>query len=238
LKPNRALCVAQASMVMAVLPTVCVAALMIVVQTWATFQDPGSAIFIASEKPLVKFMLLVIPYITFLGFLLASIVVATSISHAVGNQNGLYCFFKMKAISANLGPLSCLVLLTLTAGIEVVIMVQWYRRWHDLKKAFPLADKKTHLLICFRACLFNIYTWLSLAASIMIRKKPTLSISYLAVAGLPLAAFLVLGTTTDTLEAWGIRKPAASGTSSKTSQQQQASDIASTATEESAPSGS
>jgi len=138
LKPNLALCVAQASMVMAVLPTVAVAALMIVVQTWATFQDPGSAIFIVSEKPLVKLMLLVSPYITFLGFFLASIVVATSISQAVGNQNGLYCFFKMKAISTNLGPLSCLVLLTLTAVMEAIIVVQWYRRWHDLKKSVPI----------------------------------------------------------------------------------------------------
>ena len=42
-------------------------------------------------------------------------------------------------------------------------MVQWYRQWHGVKKVFPLAVKKAQALICFRVCLFNAYTWLSLA---------------------------------------------------------------------------
>ena len=42
-------------------------------------------------------------------------------------------------------------------------MVQWYRQWQGVKKVFPLAVKKAQALICFRVCLFNAYTWLSLA---------------------------------------------------------------------------
>ncbi|KAF8506759.1 hypothetical protein F5888DRAFT_31680 [Russula emetica] len=51
----------------------------------------------------------------------------------------------------------------MTAALEAAILVQWFRRWHNVKKVFPLAVKKAQVLICFRASLFNAYTWLSLA---------------------------------------------------------------------------
>ncbi|KAH9997712.1 hypothetical protein BJV74DRAFT_248482 [Russula compacta] len=212
-QPNYALCVAQASMIMAVLPMVCVAALVVVLQTGATFQDPGSAIFIASERRSMKFILLATPYATFLAYFLGSILIATSLPNSVWENNGLYCFFQVKAIRHYLGPLSCLVPLAMTAIIEAVIVVQWYRRWKSLKKAFPLADKKAQVLICFRVCLFSAYTLLSLAASILFQRTSTPAVSYLVEAGLPLAAFLSFGTQKDILEAWGIRKAAPSGTS-------------------------
>ncbi|KAI0275013.1 hypothetical protein BC834DRAFT_26319 [Gloeopeniophorella convolvens] len=53
--------------------------------------------------------------------------------------------------------------MALVAILEVVILVQWYRRWVLLKRAFPLADKRSHTIICLRASLFNVYTWLALA---------------------------------------------------------------------------
>ena len=32
-----------------------------------------------------------------------------------------------------------------------------------MKKAYPLAENKAQLLVCSRACLFSVYTWLALA---------------------------------------------------------------------------
>ncbi|KAI0257193.1 hypothetical protein BJV78DRAFT_17117 [Lactifluus subvellereus] len=93
-QPNHALCVAQAAIVMGVLPMVGVAAFIFVLQIWATFQDPGSIVFTTFENRYVLFILLLSPYVTFLCFLLASILVATTLSDSVGARNGLFCFFK------------------------------------------------------------------------------------------------------------------------------------------------
>ena len=46
---------------------------------------------------------------------------------------------------------------------QAVILVQWFQRWHNVKKVFPLAVKKAQALVCIRASLFNVYTWLALA---------------------------------------------------------------------------
>jgi len=148
-QPNRALCVAQAAMIMAVLPTVCIAALMVVLQTWATFQDPGSVIFIASERPYMRFIVLVTPYVTFFGYLLASILVGTSRPDSALSTNGLYCSFHLAAIWHYLTPLSCLVLLALAATLEGIVVVHWYRRWNFMKKSVPVGGQESrgaHLL--------------------------------------------------------------------------------------------
>ena len=43
-----------------------------------------------------------------------------------------------------------------------------------MKKAFPLADRKAQILICFRACLFSVYTWLAFVyvSHLMVRLYP------------------------------------------------------------------
>lgn len=191
-------------MVMAVLPMVSVAILMFVLQTWATFQDPGSAIFVTFERRYMLFILLALPYVTFLGYLIGSIVVGSR-PDSVQNYNGLYCFFKPRAMAHYLGPLSCLVPLAMTAALEAVILVQWFWRWYNMKRIFPLAVKETQVLICIRASLFNVYTWLIVAASVSFQDR-TPSVSYLAEAGVPLVTFLVFGTQRDILEAWRWRR--------------------------------
>lgn len=225
--PNHALCVAQASMVMAVLPMVSVAVLMFVLQIWATFQDPGSAIFVTFEKRYMLFILLAFPYVTFFGYLIGSILVASR-PDAVWNYNGLYCFFKPRAMAHYLGPLSCLVPLAMTAVLEAAILVQWFRRWHNVKRVVPLAVKKAQALICFRASLFNVYTWLSLAATVSFQER-TPSVSYLTEAGVPLVAFLVFGTQRDILGAWRWRREE---DSSETHDQEQDTSITCSTNEE------
>ncbi|KAI0278126.1 hypothetical protein BGY98DRAFT_557570 [Russula aff. rugulosa BPL654] len=93
----------------------------------------------------------------------------------------------------------------MTAVLEAAILVQWFRRWHNVKRVFPLAVKKAQALVCIRASLFNVYTWLALAATISFQRR-TPSVSYLAEAGVPLVAFLVFGTQRDILEAWSWRR--------------------------------
>ncbi|KAH9049382.1 hypothetical protein EDB84DRAFT_1117272 [Lactarius hengduanensis] len=207
-QPNHALCGAQASMIMGAIPMVGVAALTIVLQLWATFQSPGSIVFDTFERPGVSFILLASPYATFFGYLLGSIVVVAHRPDSVWAHNGLYCFFKLKAIWYYLVPVTCLVVIALTALLEAVIVVEWYLRWRSLKKAFPLADKKAQALVCLRVCLFTVYTWFSLAATFMLREESSPAVPYLFLAGLPLATFLVFATQNDILEAWGIRKAA------------------------------
>ncbi|KAH9004071.1 hypothetical protein EDB86DRAFT_2886526 [Lactarius hatsudake] len=175
---------------------------------WATFQSPGSIVFDTFERPGVSFILLASPYVTFFGYLLGSIVVITHRPDSVWAHNGLYCFFNLRAIWHYLVPVTCLVVIALTAVLEAVIVVEWYLRWRSLKKAFPLADKKAQALVCLRVCLFTVYTWFSLAAAFLLREESSPAVPYLFLAGLPLATFLVFATQNDILEAWGIRKAA------------------------------
>jgi len=106
-----------------------------------------------------------------------------------------------------------------TGALEVVVMVQWYWQWQSMKKAYPLAENKAQLLICFRACLFSVYTWLALAMTTTIKAHGAPSVAYFAEAGVPLAAFLVFATQKDILQAWGIRRAAPQGTSVETNLQ-------------------
>lgn len=78
-------------------------------------------------------------------------------------------------------------------------MVQWGQRWYRMKKAYPLAENKAQLLVCTRACLFSVYTWLALAyvphlitnhlylmalsVSITVKANGAPSVAYLAEAG-------------------------------------------------------
>jgi len=194
---------------MGVLPMVGVAAFTVVLRIWAAFQDPGSVVFSTFEKRFVLFVLLLSPYVTFLCFLLVAILVATTLSDSVGARNGLYCFFKPTIIRQYLTPITCTVLVGMTTILAAGIAVQWYRRWHRVKQAFPLAPRKAQAIICFRACLFTAYTWFILFVSLYFQKKES-SVLYLAEAGLPLATFIVFGTQRDMLEAWGILKGAPS----------------------------
>lgn len=207
-QPNHTLCGAQASMIMGAVPMVGVAALTVVLQIWATFQSPGSIVFDTFERPGVPFILLASPYVAFFGYLLGSIVVVTQRPDSVSAINGLYCFFNLRVIWHHLVPVTCLVLIAVTAVLEVAIVVEWYIRWRCLKKAFPLADKKTQALVCLRVCLFTVYTWVALAAALWFRKDSTPAAPYLFEAGLPLVTFLVFAIQKDILEAWGIRKAA------------------------------
>ncbi|KAI9460531.1 hypothetical protein BJY52DRAFT_260378 [Lactarius psammicola] len=195
-------------MIMGAIPMVGVAALTVVLQIWATFQSPGSIIFDTFERPGVPFILLASPYVTFFGYLLGSIVVVTQRPDSVWANNGLYCFFNLKAIWYYLVPVTCLVVVAITALLEAAVVVEWYLRWRGLKKAFPLADQKAQALICLRVCLFTMYTWCALAAALLLRQESTPAVPYLFEAGLPLATFLVFATQQDILEAWGIRKGA------------------------------
>jgi len=170
-QPNHTLCVAQAAIVMGVLPMVGVAAFTVVLRIWAAFQDPGSVIFTMFEKRFVLLILLLSPYVTFLCFLLVAILVATTLSDSVGARNGLYCFFKPTIIQQYMTPITCTVLVGMTAILAAGIAVQWYRRWHRVKQAFPLAPRKAQAIICFRACLFTAYTWFILFVSLYFQKK-------------------------------------------------------------------
>lgn len=207
-EPNHVLCGAQASIIMGAIPMVGVAALTVVLQIWATFQSPGSFISDTFERPGVPFVLLAAPYATFLGYLLGSILIVTKRPDSVWAKNGLYCFFNLRAIWYYLIPLTCLFLTAVTAILEVAILAEWYIRWRGLRKAFPLADKKAQALVCLRVCIFTVYTWFALAASLLLREESSPGIPYLFEAGLPLATFLVFATQEDILEAWGLRKGA------------------------------
>lgn len=209
-EPNHILCGAQASMIMGAIPMVGVAALTVVLQIWATFQPPGSFIFETFERPGVPFILLTAPYAAFFGYLLGSILIVTQRPDSVWANNGLYCFFNLKAVWYYLVPITCLFLIAITAILEVAILVEWYLRWRGLRKAFPLADKKAQALVCLRVCLFTVYTWFSLATALLLRMESSPGIPYLFEAGLPLAAFLVFATQEDILAAWTIRKTAPS----------------------------
>ncbi|THH13585.1 hypothetical protein EW146_g6656 [Bondarzewia mesenterica] len=99
-EPNKSLCIAQASMIMGILPMVCVAGLAAVIQLWATFQDPGSIIFSLSSKTYSTIVLLVMPYLAFLGYTIAGVIVGSRYPKLVKPSNGIYCFHKINAMYA------------------------------------------------------------------------------------------------------------------------------------------
>ncbi|THH05658.1 hypothetical protein EW146_g9842, partial [Bondarzewia mesenterica] len=117
-EPNKSLCIAQASMIMGILPMVCVAGLAAVIQLWATFQDPGSIIFSLSSKTYSTIVLLVMPYLAFLGYTIAGVIVGSRYPKLVKPSNGIYCFHKINVIRLYAEPIPCMVVMATTAGFE------------------------------------------------------------------------------------------------------------------------
>ncbi|ETW87020.1 hypothetical protein HETIRDRAFT_166543 [Heterobasidion irregulare TC 32-1] len=200
--PNKALCIAQASMIMGTLPMMCVAALVLVFQLWVTFQEPGSKIFNTCSNIYIKIALLVAPYTALLGYAVAGIIIGVSRPEVVKPSNGLYCFHKLNSIRRYAEPIPCLILLAATAGFEVAILVQWYRRWYKVKRNFPLATRKLGAMVCLRAGLFTLYSWVALGSSISFVFDTVPALPYMIEAGLPVAAFIVFATQRDVIEAW------------------------------------
>ncbi|KAI0308153.1 hypothetical protein B0F90DRAFT_1665041 [Multifurca ochricompacta] len=134
-------------MVVGIFPMVGVAAFIVVLQTWATFQSPFSTIYNTFERPFVL-----------------------SIRPSKGKATHFSRWYY-------LSPVTSLVLMTVTAVLEVVLAKAL------LKKSVSIGN-----------------------ASVLFQKRLTPAIPYMAEAALPLATFLVFGTQEDILEAWGIRK--------------------------------
>ncbi|KAJ7700828.1 hypothetical protein B0H17DRAFT_1046755 [Mycena rosella] len=148
-------------------------------------------------------LLLASPYLLFLGFSVAMIVLGSLYSQTVSRSRYLfYCTINISAV--NSVPATSAFIMGLVLIFEVLIGVKLYRH----NKAFKSLDRTGHggppRHLIMRVGIFSAYSLVALIGCIGFWASTGGNLPYMIQASLPTAAFLIFGTQYDMLQVWGV----------------------------------
>ncbi|KAF8191624.1 hypothetical protein K438DRAFT_1762793 [Mycena galopus ATCC 62051] len=151
-----------------------------------------------------RFMLLLgSPYILFLIFTVAMVVVGASNEDTVSRSRYLfYCTINLPVV--NVTPATSGLIMLVVILLEVLTGIELYRRQKALKNMARVQQDGPPLHLFVRVGIFSLYSVLSLASCIGFWSKTGDDFPYIVQASLPTAAFVIFGTQQDFLRAWGI----------------------------------
>lgn len=172
------------------------AGLSFVIHLWLSLQKGGT-------RRWQMFLLLASPYIMFLGFSVAMIVLGSMYPETVSRSRYLfYCTINLAVVNAVPGTSALIMGVVLI--FEILVGIKLYRH----SKAFKAMDRTGtntppfHLFV--RMGVFSGYSLLALVACIAFWSSSGDNLPYFIQASLPTAAFLIFGTQRDILQAWRI----------------------------------
>ncbi|KAJ7491048.1 hypothetical protein FB451DRAFT_1124663 [Mycena latifolia] len=151
-----------------------------------------------------RFMLLLAsPYILFLGFSIAMIVLGSLYPETVSRSRYLfYCTINLTVVNAV--PGTSAVIMGVVLIIEILIAIKLYRHNKAFKSMSRTGSGGPPMHIFVRVGIFSGYSLLALIACVGFWSSTGDNVPYIIQASLPTAAFLIFGTQQDILEAWGI----------------------------------
>ncbi|KAL1740006.1 hypothetical protein HDZ31DRAFT_68369 [Schizophyllum fasciatum] len=175
---------------------------------WNTFRTPQSPITISPyswwpHSARLTFSL-ALPYVVFVAYTVASAVLGAKFPETVNASNGLYCTILKDPFRHYAVPTYTAVALVLVIIFEVLAGIKLYKSWASIARMFPLVRRQTTIYMFTRVVVFNLYSIITLSASVTFLSDALSPWPYFVQAGLPLAAVVVFGTQKDLLQAWRI----------------------------------
>ncbi|KAI4528319.1 hypothetical protein K525DRAFT_276279 [Schizophyllum commune Loenen D] len=147
---------------------------------------------------------LVLPYVVFVAYTVASAVLGAKYPETVNASNGLYCTILKDPFRHYAVPGYTAVALLFVIIFEVLAGIKLYKSWTSISRMFPMARRQTTIYMFTRVVVFNVYSIITLSASAIFLADALSAWPYFVQAGLPLAAVVVFGTQKDLLQAWRI----------------------------------
>ncbi|OCB92249.1 hypothetical protein A7U60_g341 [Sanghuangporus baumii] len=197
---NSRLCYAQAVMVHGVVPLSVVTYCALHIQVWMGVRYAISQTsWLQKHKRKVLIALFIAPYVVFVAFSVASLVVLLEHPELLDRSGSYYC-------TINYDPLVFAVpgfaagVIAIMIILEIIIGVTLVRRWKAVRSSQRLTAASISMII--RIAIFSVYGFATLGACAAFLARSLSIWPYLVQASLPTAVFLMFGTRRDVWRAW------------------------------------
>ncbi|KAL5501409.1 hypothetical protein ACEPAH_8669 [Sanghuangporus vaninii] len=197
---NSRLCYAQAVMVHGVVPLSVVTYCALHIQVWMGVRYAISQTsWLQKHKRKVLITLFIAPYVVFVAFSVASLVVLLEHPELLDRSGSYYC-------TINYDPLVFAVpgfaagVIAIMIILEIIIGVTLVRRWKAVRSSQRLTAASISMII--RIAIFSVYGFATLGACAAFLARSLSIWPYLVQASLPTAVFLMFGTRRDVWRAW------------------------------------
>ncbi|KAJ7162082.1 hypothetical protein C8R46DRAFT_1103412 [Mycena filopes] len=198
-EPPLQLCIIQASFIYGTPVMTSMAGLAFVIHLWFSLKTGASQ----QAQRLRSFLLLISPYVLFLGFTVAMVILGSFNPETVSRSRYLfYCTINLPVVNAV--PGTSAIIMAMVCVFEVLIGIKLYRHHKAFKGMSRTASNGPPLHLFIRVGIFSAYSLLALVACIAFWSSSGDNLPYIIQASLPTAAFLIFGTQGDILRVWGI----------------------------------
>ncbi|EIW57153.1 uncharacterized protein TRAVEDRAFT_48204 [Trametes versicolor FP-101664 SS1] len=199
--PDFPLCLTQACLIYAAPVLVSMSTFSLVLQLYFTLRNalrpPKQA---TQGNYLRNAFLLLAPYIAWLGFAVAILVVGTKNPHAVQRAGGLvYCTIKT-APPGNVTAICVAVILLVMVGLDIYIGTVLYRNWRALRGSDHPGAIPFSLIV--RVSIFSFFCIVGIGCAFVFLSNVSFFAGNTIIALMPLIAFLVFGTQRDIINVW------------------------------------
>ncbi|KAI0661868.1 hypothetical protein C8Q70DRAFT_1052169 [Cubamyces menziesii] len=200
--PVYPLCLSQACLIYAAPVLVAMSTFSLVLQLWFTLSNalrpPPKG-----TEPRHYFrnsFLLVAPYVLWLGFLVAILVLGTRHPETVQRSNGLvYCTIKT-GTPGNVTAACVAAILLIMVGLDVYIATVLFKNWRALRKSDRPGQIPFSLIV--RVAIFSFVCVVGIGCAFVFLSNVSAFAGNTIIALMPLIAFLVFGTQRDILSVW------------------------------------
>jgi len=196
-EPNKALCIAQSSLLYGITPMWAVAILMLVYHMTVS---PNRDRIKTKFRRTKLCIMLAAPYIAQISFSVAALILSLkSPSKVTRKRRALYCSLKYNILSTTMSTFTLTVCIIITA-MEGYLAIMLYRNWRVLHSAGlrGVVDPKFIL----RVLVFGIYIFFGMIVSLMSMFDERSHFPDIFAATVGLVLFLIFGTQADVFRAW------------------------------------
>ncbi|KAI0364465.1 hypothetical protein BV20DRAFT_1057184 [Pilatotrama ljubarskyi] len=199
--PAYPLCLTQASLIYAAPVLVAMSTFSLVLQLWFTLssalQPPPKG---TRRDYMRNGFLLLAPYIMWLGFIVAILVIGTQHPDKVERAGGLvYCTIKT-GTPGNVTAVFVAVILVVMVGLDVYIGTVLYKNWRALRGSDRPGKIPFSLIV--RVAIFSLVCVVGIGCAFVFLSNVSFFAGNTIIALMPVIAFLVFGTQRDILSVW------------------------------------
>ncbi|KAL0961116.1 hypothetical protein HGRIS_006091 [Hohenbuehelia grisea] len=196
-EPNKALCIAQTSLLHGITPMWSVAILMLVYHMNLAFEGHVST---DRQMKVRMIFMLISPYIALIAFFVATLI--ASLAHpekVTRSRRFFYCSLEFDPLSNTMAIFTLLVCFAITC-LEVRLSMTLYRNWRGIRNAHRLNGSEIPLLL--RVILFGIYVFFGMIVNAVSIFDSRSAFPDVFAATIGSVVLLIFGSQADVLRVW------------------------------------
>ncbi|TDL26181.1 hypothetical protein BD410DRAFT_826041 [Rickenella mellea] len=209
LNSRRVLCTTQAIMVHGVVPMVATSYVFLVLHIWNALGLPGST-WSGTHRRATAMTMIAMPYIVFLLFSVASVVVVVNSPDTLSQSNSYFCTLVYKPLMQSV-PAVAAILVLVALTIEVGIFAKIFSRMRDQNGKI---DRSAFSMV-IRIGVFSVFAIVAMVTCMAFVVGSEHPLLYIVQASLPLVVFLVFATRRDLILTWCFRRKDSSDSDDK-----------------------